>query len=190
MRKTAALILSCMLLLTACGQSGEAWQEQYDLGVRYLSEGNYEEAVVAFTAAIEIDPKRPEAYIGRGDAYALSGDTEDNLSAAQADYEAAIDTIESTVSSTYASAMLGKERIAFLEARMDADKLKAEMSVQREDIGYSSSSDTLQAQMAVIQDEIEIITERITLSQNAYTLMYLAAYDPGRIPTISDGMAQ
>ena len=68
MRKTAALILSCMLLLTACGQSGEAWQEQYDLGVRYLSEGNYEEAVVAFTAAIEIDPKRPEAYIGRGDA--------------------------------------------------------------------------------------------------------------------------
>ena len=73
---------------------------------------------------------------------------------------------------------------------MDADKLKAEMSVQREDIGYSSSSDTLQAQMAVIQDEIEIITERITLSQNAYTLMYLAAYDPERITTISDGMEQ
>ena len=114
----------------------------------------------------------------------------DFIESARMDYEAAIDTIESTVSSTYASAMLGKERIAFLEARMDADKLKAEMSVQREDIGYSSSSDTLQAQMAVIQDEIEIITERITLSQNAYTLMYLAAYDPGRIPTISDGMAQ
>ncbi len=116
--------------------------------------------------------------------------SESGIESARIDYEAAIDTIESTVSSTYASAMLGKERIAFLEARMDADKLKAEMSVQREDIGYSSSSDTLQAQMAVIQDEIEIITERITLSQNAYTLMYLAAYDPGRIPTIYDGMEQ
>ena len=56
--------------------------------------------------------------------------------------------------------------------------------------GFINFMDTLQAQMAVIQDEIEIVTERITLSQNAYTLMYLAAYDPGRIPTISDGMEQ
>ena len=59
-----------MLLLCACGKkSGTGWQEQYDLGVRYLSEGNYEEAVIAFTAAIEIDPKRPEAFLGRGSAY-------------------------------------------------------------------------------------------------------------------------
>ena len=37
--------------------------------MRYLSEGNYEEAVIAFTAAIEIDPKRPESYIGLSDAH-------------------------------------------------------------------------------------------------------------------------
>ena len=37
--------------------------------MKYLSEGSYEEAIIAFTAAIEIDPKRPEAYVGRGDAY-------------------------------------------------------------------------------------------------------------------------
>ena len=85
------LTLALVLGLCACGQSAEAkWQEQYDLGVRYLSEGNYEEAIIAFTAAIDIDPKRPAGFVGRGDAYALSGDTEDNLSAAQADYEAAI----------------------------------------------------------------------------------------------------
>ena len=88
--------LAAVLLLTACGtgESGPTWQEQYDLGMRYLSEGNYEEAIVAFTAAIEIDPKRPEGYTGRGDAYALSGDTEDNLSAALADYEAALELDE------------------------------------------------------------------------------------------------
>ena len=45
---------------------GNTWQEQYDLGVRYLAEGNYEEAIIAFTAAIEIDPNRVEAYMGRG----------------------------------------------------------------------------------------------------------------------------
>lgn len=77
--------------LISCSQNQEAkWREQYDLGVRYLSEGNYEEAIIAFTAAIEIDAKRPDGFIGRGDAYALSGDTKENLSAAQEDYEEAI----------------------------------------------------------------------------------------------------
>ena len=45
------------------------WQEQYDLGMRYLIEGNYSEAIVAFTSAIEIDPKIAPAYVGRGDTY-------------------------------------------------------------------------------------------------------------------------
>lgn len=79
------LLVIC-LLLTACGKSVEAqWQEQYDLGVWYLSEGNYEEAIIAFTAAIEIDPKQPNAYIGRGDAYYALGDTD----RAALDYETA-----------------------------------------------------------------------------------------------------
>ena len=93
MRRIVSLLLTLVLVLglAGCGQNAAAaWQEQYDLGVRYLSEGNYEEAIIAFTAAIEIDAKRPEGLIGRGDAYALSGDTEDNLAAAQADYEASI----------------------------------------------------------------------------------------------------
>ena len=65
----ALAIIIGMFSLSACGQSGPTWQEQYDLGVRYLSEGNYEEAIIAFTAAIEIDPKRPEAYAKAAEAY-------------------------------------------------------------------------------------------------------------------------
>lgn len=45
------------------------YTDYYDLGFRYLSEGNYEEAIIAFTAAIEIDPKQAPAYVGRGDSY-------------------------------------------------------------------------------------------------------------------------
>ena len=96
MRRFIIILLILTLALGGCGHSSQAtWQDRYDLGVRYLSEGNYEEAVIAFTAAIEIDSKRPEAYVGRGDAYALSGDTEDNLAAALSDYEAAIALDES-----------------------------------------------------------------------------------------------
>ena len=51
-----------MLLLTACGPSG-TWNEHYDLGIKYLSDGNYKEAVIEFEAAIKIDDKKPEAYI-------------------------------------------------------------------------------------------------------------------------------
>ena len=73
------LTLIALCPLTACGQKAApatTWQEQYDLGIRYLSEGNYEEAIIAFTAAIEIDPKRPEPYLSLADAYIAAGDPE------------------------------------------------------------------------------------------------------------------
>lgn len=93
-RLYAARVLALILvlaLLAACGkeepgdgpadslaQSGEPtetqeasdWQSQYELGLRLLGEGKYEEAVIAFSAAIEIEPKRAAAYMARGDAYA------------------------------------------------------------------------------------------------------------------------
>lgn len=82
MKRTVSLLLALVLLLTLCGcgkkdddaAGAGSWQEQYDLGVRYLSDGNYEEAIIAFTAAIEIDSKRPEAYLGLADAYTGTGD--------------------------------------------------------------------------------------------------------------------
>ena len=76
MKRIAALLLTALLLvsLAACGGKG-TWQEQYDLGMRYLNEGSYQEAVIAFKAAIKIDPKRPEAYLGAAEAYVGLGDT-------------------------------------------------------------------------------------------------------------------
>lgn len=100
--KGLCLVVLILLGLCSCGQQVPTWQEQYDLGVRYLSEGNYEEAIIAFTAAIEIDPKQAPAYVGRGNAYIKSGETEENLTAARADYEKAIELDE-----TYSGAYLG-----------------------------------------------------------------------------------
>lgn len=76
MKKYFCIFLAFVMCLSlcACAQEGPTWNEQYDLGVRYLSEGNYEEAIIAFTAAIEIDPKRPEAYSGLANTYIAMGD--------------------------------------------------------------------------------------------------------------------
>lgn len=94
-----AILFALAMALPSCGSTdanrgldaSHSWQEQYDLGMRYLSEGNYAEAIIAFTAAIEIDPKQAPAFIGRGQAYSLSGETEENLLAAQADFETAVE---------------------------------------------------------------------------------------------------
>ena len=80
MKKILSLILTLALVLglAGCGQKADtaAWQEQYDLGVKYLSEGNYQEAIIAFNAAIEIDPKQPDAYEKLAEMYIAAGDTE------------------------------------------------------------------------------------------------------------------
>lgn len=71
-RTFAALLLAVLLLLCGCKAEWEKienWQEGYDLGIRYLSEGNYEEAILAFTAAIEIEPMNAEAFVSRAEVY-------------------------------------------------------------------------------------------------------------------------
>ena len=75
MKRITALLLAAILLLSlaACGAK-DPWQEKYDLGMRCLNEGNYQEAVIAFEAAIGIDAKRPEAYLGAAEAYIAADD--------------------------------------------------------------------------------------------------------------------
>jgi YD repeat-containing protein len=81
MKKIISIILAFALLLgmTACATTHRDWQEQYDLGMRYLEDGDYEQAVLAFSAAIEIDPNNPEAYMGRAEAYRGLGDLDKAL---------------------------------------------------------------------------------------------------------------
>ena len=51
-------------------QSRSNVKKQMDLGEKYLSEGNYEEAIEAFKRVIEIDSKYENAYLGLATAYA------------------------------------------------------------------------------------------------------------------------
>ena len=83
---TAALVLeSCVFLVFASRPEGR-YMHALNLGNRFLLSLDYSEAVRAFSEAIDIDPKKPEAYVGRGDAYAGLG--QDDL--ARGDYEYAI----------------------------------------------------------------------------------------------------
>ena len=58
------------------------------MGVRYLSEGNYEEAIIAFVAAIEIDSKRPDAYLKAAETYLALDDVDSAIAILEQGYEA------------------------------------------------------------------------------------------------------
>lgn len=101
MKKTVLLFFVCIFAFVGCTSNLNSsdvltWQEQYDLGIRYLNDGNYEEAIIAFTAAIEIDEKNVAAYLGRAEAYVNCNDSANAL----ADYNAAIE-IDSNCQQAY-----------------------------------------------------------------------------------------
>ena len=64
-------------------------KRQMDLGQRYLEELNYEQAIAAFQAVIEIDPMSTEAYLGMAEAYIGLEDTENAIAILRQGYEAA-----------------------------------------------------------------------------------------------------
>ena len=68
------ILLAGMVCLMAGCQEAATWQEQYDLGMQYLTESSYQEAILAFTAAIEIDPKQADTYVYLTQAYLAAGD--------------------------------------------------------------------------------------------------------------------
>ena len=174
MRKiiTVLLFFVILLALPACGapptpsaamQEAPTWQEQYDLGLRLLSEGNYEEAIIAFTAAIEIEDKYVDAYVGRGDAYtglatlALAEQdltlTEQYCDQALADYETAVtlgagENVQEKLQllrSELALAQLSEEAQLLLEplyATFVADDLELAREHMRQEV-YCSMSDLI-----------------------------------------------
>lgn len=99
MKRIFLIAFACILVLVGCASNTLTWQEQYDLGIRYLNEGNYEEAIIAFTAAIEIDQKNVDAYLGRAEAYMNSNDV-NGITNALADYTAVIE-IDTTCEAAY-----------------------------------------------------------------------------------------
>lgn len=79
--KIVPLALLWILLLGCPSKAAMTWQEQYDLGIRYLSEGNYKEAIIAFEAAIAIEPGNTDSYMRAAEAYLSSGGNTDAANA-------------------------------------------------------------------------------------------------------------
>lgn len=135
-KRWIVIALTAMLFLfstVGCSQpsSTETWQEQYDLGLRYLSEVNYAEAVIAFTKAIEIDPKQAAAFAGRGKAYAgmalaeMKNATGELSETATAAYRSALDDYLQAISLDETNAELYESAASIYLALGDTDAAAA-----------------------------------------------------------------
>ena len=77
LRKIGMIFLLAAVLLSGCGKSVEQQiAEQLELGNKYLTESDYEQAIVAFNKVIELDPKQADAYIGLTQVYVETSDFE------------------------------------------------------------------------------------------------------------------
>ena len=77
----AVIVCVCAVLLAIFFAGGDSrkLKEQLNLGNKYMQEMDYEQALAAYLAAIEIDPKNVEAYLGAASAYEGLGDFESAL---------------------------------------------------------------------------------------------------------------
>ena len=135
------------ILLLAVGLSGcaDKWQTQYDLGVKYLSEGNYEEAVIAFTAAIEIDEKKPEAYISLAESYQAQEDWENARDALQQGQENCGESGEFTAAWEALEELLSQQGLVIEENgqigwAVDSDELMQQLPGELQDYFYLTSA--------------------------------------------------
>lgn len=178
MTKRIFLVFLVVAMLTSCGQKAPTWQEQYDLGIRYLSEGSYEEAIIAFTAAIEIDPNQALAYVGRGDAYVGSGGVEENLIAAQMDYEKAIE-LDNSSPNTYL-----KLAELLIQRGLLADAISV-LEKGFEQTGMESISDKLEQLHNTFEEQenrSEPPTEVYALTKQSYTILLASVLSDDSIP--------
>ena len=84
----AVLLVIVVTGIAVLGSPARRYDRQLSLGEKYLDELDYEKAIAAYKAAIEIDPKNPEAYGALAELYLATGDKEAALVILQEGYAA------------------------------------------------------------------------------------------------------
>ena len=87
MLASCSVILLILLLASSVAGCQPQAVQHYNRGVELQEEGNYEQAILEYTNAIELDPNFADAYYNRGIAYKNKGEFDNAI----ADYSRAIE---------------------------------------------------------------------------------------------------
>ncbi|MCM1217680.1 MAG: hypothetical protein NC548_24575 [Lachnospiraceae bacterium] len=130
------IALALVVGVSAYNAPGNKLTRQLDLGHKYLGNGQYEEAVLAFEKAIEIDEKCMEAYVGGIEAYLQTGNQEAMLKF----YDKALAVIENAE-----EVFLNQNMDAVVDIYLAADQIYADAPQQAVEIlekGWRATENT------------------------------------------------
>ena len=98
MKRVLSIILSVVIAMpvfTSCATADKALASTYlNLGEKYITDLNHEEAIVYFNKVIEVEPKNERAYLGMAEAYVAMGDIDSAISILEQGIEAVDDPTE------------------------------------------------------------------------------------------------
>ncbi len=90
-----------------------------------------------------------------------------------ADYDAAVDQLQSVAEENIAAAELAQAKIEYLELKLEESQDRLELLERQFEVGYISKTDVLSQQIEVYTNQMNLIKEKIDLAQAAYTLAYV-----------------
>ena len=90
-----------------------------------------------------------------------------------ADYDAAVDQLQSVAEENITAAELAQAKIEYLELELEESQDRLELLERQFEVGYISKTDVLSQQIEVYTNQMNLIKEKISLAQAAYTLAYV-----------------
>lgn len=163
----AGLSLLCAVIFTAViiknASDARQYAEQMELGEKYLAELDYESAVAIYMAAIGIEPKSADAYIGLAEAYLGMGETEKAIEILeegirQTDSEelkGMLESIQEELAEAERKRLEEAERAKLGETEMEREKDLETTSVEETMI----ETDTEIVETSSVEGEVENVTE-------------------------------
>lgn len=90
-----------------------------------------------------------------------------------ADYDAAVDQLQSVAQENIAAAELAQAKIEYLGLKLEESQDRLELLERQFAVGYISKTDVLSQQIEIYTNQMNLIKEKISLAQAAYTLAYV-----------------
>lgn len=90
-----------------------------------------------------------------------------------ADYDAAVDQLQSVAEENIATAELAQAKIEYLELKLEESQDRLQLLERKKEAGYISKVDVLSQMIEVYTNQMNLIKEKISLAQAAYTLAYV-----------------
>lgn len=99
--------------------------------------------------------------------------TQSEILGSIADYDAAVDQLQSVAEENIAAAELAQAKIKYIGLKLEESQDRLELLERQFEVGYISKTDVLSQQIEVYTNQMNLIKEKISLAQAAYTLAYV-----------------